>query len=99
MIADHIIKFVLKAGREKTAKGEQLTKPFFKKMRIQVFTKWHEDYPEAMLEKLYWAESVNPKFREREVDEDYIDVNREVRNLRDAVEDLQTQGVKVTKKG
>jgi hypothetical protein len=82
MIADHQIQFILDQAREMEEKGKKID---FRTIRAKLFQKWHEDYPEKMLEKVYWHEVGNPKFAPKEVEPDYIDIKRQLGNLGDAL--------------
>lgn len=79
MIADHIIRFIIKRADEMDKADGKIN---WRSIRAKIFHEWHEDYPEKMLEKLYWTEAKNPEWKRKEVDVPYID-------LKAAVDDLQ----------
>jgi len=72
MITPEKILLIITMARKKIDKGE---KPDWRVIRDTIRAKFFEDYHVDMIERVYELEKDNPKYKPREVEEDYIDVN------------------------
>lgn len=83
MISDRITKYIVKTANAMEEAGNKID---WRHIRGKVFSQWHEDYPEYMLEKLYWHEAGNPKWKQDKPQADFVDLRNTVESMREEMD-------------